>query len=1036
MIPRRLASLLAIGLATGMSGCGGDSLALPENQQASSIEAVAGNNQFGPAGSALAQRLVVRVTDGLHRPVEGQGVVVEVKSGGGIGTPDTALTNANGEVSILWTLGAPAGEQRLQARAFGNGVSAAVAVEFKATALAGTGSTLVLVSGDDQTGPVRSALADSLVVKVSDAVGNPVSGVEVLWTTVGGGSITPASVTTGVDGLAAAERVLGTSAGPQSAVAAATGLAGSPVTFNHTAAAANPTSLVYVAGDAQTAPAGFPLADTLLVRLEDDNGNGVGGKPVTWVLATGGGSVTPVNATTNANGYASTRWTLGPSAGSNLLNAVFSGVPSVPFTATATADVPTKIALNGGDNQAAAIGSTLPIPLSVKVTDGNNNPVANVAVNWTANDGGTVSAPTSNTNSSGIAQVSRTLGLLPGTYGTTAAVDGLTGSPVSFTSTGTVGPPATLAFDVQPTSAGVGQTITPAVEVSIRDAQGLLVTTAGNLVTLTSSVGGTLVGVNAVNAVAGVASFSGLSINQAGSGFKLTAHASGLTNAVSDPFDVGKSAVSVTLNGDTPDPSLTGQVVTTTYSVTATSGGGTPTGTVTVSDGAGTSCSGSVAAGSCTLTFPTAGARDLTASYGGDANFASNTSTTHAHQVNKAGTTTQLTDDAPDPSAFGESVTFAFSVTANAPGSGTPTGLVTVAGTGASCQADATVGSCSLVPAAVGTRNYTASYAGSADFNASSSGARAHQVVQAATSTALASSDLSTGAGESVTFTATVTVTLPGAGAPTGQVQFLDGATQIGSSALNGSGVATLSTSSLAAGSHTITAVYGGATNFAGSTSSGITQVVAGAPAPVAADDGYSVDEDTPLSIGVGTGVLVNDTPSSGVTAELVGDGPSNESSFALHADGSFDYTPAADFNGTDSFTYRTNDGSLTSNTATVTITVNPVNDEPSFIKGADQSVGTFDGPQTVSGWATGLSRGPANESGQTLSFEISNNKDGAFSVQPAIDEDGTLTYTPSLLQLTSTTATVMVRARDDGGTQNGGVDTSAVQAFTIEVGP
>ncbi len=913
-----------MGLVTGVYGCGGDGLALPES--ASSIAAVSGNNQSGPAGSVLAQPLVVLVTDGGKRPVEGQGVVVEIKSGGGIVTPDTVLTDAAGQASISWTLGAPAGEQRVEARAFGNGVSGTVAVEFKATALAGTGSTLVLVSGDAQTGPVRSALADSLVVKVADVVGNPVSGVEVLWTASGGGSITPASVTTGADGLAAAERVLGPSSGTQTAQAAVTGLAGSPVTFTQTAEPAFPDSLVYVAGDGQTAPAGFPLADTLLVRLVDVNGNGIGGKSVTW-LVTGGGSVTPTNSITTANGYASTRWTLGPSAAaSNLVNAVFSGVPSVPFTANATADVPTSIALNGGDNQATAIGSTLPIPLSVKVTDGNNNPVANVAVTWTANDGGSVSAPTANTNSSGIAQVSRTLGFVPGSYGTTAAVNGLSGSPVSFTSTATVGPAAKLAFDVQPTSAGVGQTITPAVQVSVRDALGLLVTTASNLVTLTSSVGGTLVGVNAVNAVAGVATFSGLSINQAGSGFTLRAHASGLTDAISDPFDVGKSAATVTLNGDSPDPSLTGQVVTTTYSVAATSGGGTPTGTVTVSDGAGTSCSGSVAAGSCTLTFPTAGTRTLTASYGGDANFASGVSAPSTHQVNRAGTTTQLTGDAPDPSVFGEPVTFTFSVTANAPGSGTPTGLVTVAATGAgtavSCQADATVGSCSLVPTAVGSRNYRASYAGSTDFSASNSGNLAHQVNQAATSTAVVSSDLSTNPGENVTFTATVTAAPPGAGVPGGQVQFLDGATQLGTSTLNGTGVATLSTTSLGSGSHTITAVYLGSTNFAGSTSGGITQVVA--TAPVAADDGYSVNENAVLSVDAATGVLQNDTPNSGVTAELV-TGPSNASNFALHADGSFDYTPAAGFNGTDSFTYQTNDGSLISNTATVTITVNPV---------------------------------------------------------------------------------------------------------------
>src|SRR5205807_4627271 len=66
---------------------------------------------------------------------------------------------------------------------------------------------------------------------------------------------------------------------------------------------------------------------------------------------------------------------------------------------------------------------------------------------------------------------------------------------------------------------------------------------------------------------------------------------------------------------------------------------------------------------------------------------------------------------------------------------------------------------------------------------------------------------------------------------------------------------------------------------------------------------------------------------SSTLSAVLVG-GPSH-GSLALNADGSFTYTPAADFNGTDSFTYRASDGSLSSNVATVTITVRPVNDAP-----------------------------------------------------------------------------------------------------------
>ncbi len=99
---------------------------------------------------------------------------------------------------------------------------------------------------------------------------------------------------------------------------------------------------------------------------------------------------------------------------------------------------------------------------------------------------------------------------------------------------------------------------------------------------------------------------------------------------------------------------------------------------------------------------------------------------------------------------------------------------------------------------------------------------------------------------------------------------------------------------------------------------------------PVANDDSYTTDEDTPLTVAA-PGVLGNDTDADGdaLTAALVlGSGPSN-GTLALNADGSFTYTPNADFNGTDSFTYRANDGIVFSNQATVTITVNAVNDAP-----------------------------------------------------------------------------------------------------------
>jgi hypothetical protein len=99
--------------------------------------------------------------------------------------------------------------------------------------------------------------------------------------------------------------------------------------------------------------------------------------------------------------------------------------------------------------------------------------------------------------------------------------------------------------------------------------------------------------------------------------------------------------------------------------------------------------------------------------------------------------------------------------------------------------------------------------------------------------------------------------------------------------------------------------------------------------APVATADSYSTNEDTPLSV-VAPGVLGNDTDSDSgsITAVLVS-APSNAQSFLLNSDGSFDYAPNPDFNGSDSFTYKPNDGTDDGNTVTVSITVNPVNDAP-----------------------------------------------------------------------------------------------------------
>jgi len=161
----------------------------------------------------------------------------------------------------------------------------------------------------------------------------------------------------------------------------------------------------------------------------------------------------------------------------------------------------------------------------------------------------------------------------------------------------------------------------------------------------------------------------------------------------------------------------------------------------------------------------------------------------------------------------------------------------------------------------------------------------------------------------------------------------------------------------------------------------------------------------------------------------------------AIAADGTLTYEAAADANGTATITVElmddggtANGGDDTSDPQTFTISVTAVNDEPSFTIAASDAVAVDSGPQSVANFADNISPGPADESGQTLTFNITDNTNSAlFSEGPAISSDGTLTYTPAAS--TSGTATITVELMDDGGTVDGGDDTSDPQTFVINVG-
>jgi VCBS repeat-containing protein len=210
--------------------------------------------------------------------------------------------------------------------------------------------------------------------------------------------------------------------------------------------------------------------------------------------------------------------------------------------------------------------------------------------------------------------------------------------------------------------------------------------------------------------------------------------------------------------------------------------------------------------------------------------------------------------------------------------------------------------------------------------------------------------------------------------------------------------------------------------------------------APVANADTKSTNEDTSL-IFAASQLLGNDDP-----------GPANESSqtltvtavdqavngqVSLDTNGDITFTPATDFDGQASFEYTACDNGSPSKCsemiAIVNVTANPVNDAPGFTAGASQTVAEDSGPHRIPGWATGISAGPADESDQRLTFQVTNNTNTElFATQPSVAANGTLRY--ALAADKNGSADVTVRLEDNGGTANGGADTSAEQTFTINV--
>ena len=302
---------------------------------AARLVVISGGGQTAPAGTMLAQPLIVEVQAADNLPVAGSTVAFRAITTGGSVTTASVIADANGRASSTLRLGPTAGAYQFEAAS-----GALPPVTAGATATPAPAATLAIVSGDAQSAPIATTLPQPLAVKVFDQFGAVVSGATVQWTKVtGGGALGAATSTTGSNGIATNTYTLGTAAGGESVRASLPGVTGtnSDVVFTAVATGGAPARITG-SGSGQHAPVGTPLIKPLIVRVTDAFNNPVANVNVVWSL-TGNTNVpasfAPPVSTTDVNGFAETTVTMGNTPGPLTITAIVNASLTFQFSAVA-----------------------------------------------------------------------------------------------------------------------------------------------------------------------------------------------------------------------------------------------------------------------------------------------------------------------------------------------------------------------------------------------------------------------------------------------------------------------------------------------------------------------------------------------------------------------------------------------------------------------------------------------------------------------------------------------------------------------------
>jgi hypothetical protein len=303
--------------------------------------------------------------------------------------------------------------------------------------------------------------------------------------------------------------------------------------------------LIRVSGDGQNGIVGDVLPSTLIVRVLDNAGSDVPNVTVHWSVTAGGGSLSAAQTTTDQNGQTLVTFTLGPTIGAQTVSASVGTLTPVLFTATAIGH-PAKLSYSAQPGTAKA-GQILGAGIHIVVQDIQGNTVTSATnsvtmqiTSGTGTSGAVLSGTLTRTSVGGVLDFSDLKINKVGTgYTLTATSAGL---PDAITDAFDIeyDSPVKLAFGVQASDIIAGHVMIPEVTLRVEDAQGNLVPTATNQVTVgvtPGTGGGGSGGGGTQAALNGVATFS-VSVNKAGSGYTLTASSSALVSAVSTSFSV------------------------------------------------------------------------------------------------------------------------------------------------------------------------------------------------------------------------------------------------------------------------------------------------------------------------------------------------------------------------------------------------------------------------------------------------------------------------------------------------------------------